>query len=373
METKVLTVDPASAGTTAIQAALDVLDRGGLVAFPTETVYGLGARVDKPGAIRRLRDVKGRSGEKALTVHIGSREDASQFVPHLESLAQRLMRKGWPGPLTLVFTVEDPAQAPVMTRLNGSAASVMYYDGTIGLRCPDDPVALALLRQTPAPVVATSANVAGHAPPMMAAEVLKELDGQIDLLVDAGRTRYNRPSTIVRVRGRSFEVLREGVLDKRIIEHMATLRFLFVCSGNTCRSPMAAAFARKMLADRLGCEVKDLGRWGIVVESAGASAGFGPASPFAVEVMARRNIDLSSHAASPLRAEVLQQADYVFVMTEAHRDRVMEMAPSTADRVHTLLDRADIQDPMGGSVDDYEACAERIVSGLEFRLKEIVL
>ena len=130
--------------------------------------------------MERLRSVKSREPTKAFTVHIASREDAPRFVPEFGGLAARFGRKAWPGPLTLVVSVDDPSSAPVMAGRNGKAAEAMYYNNTIGLRCPDDGVAQRLLRAVDAPIVAASANLAGHPPPWTAADVLRDLNGMLD-------------------------------------------------------------------------------------------------------------------------------------------------------------------------------------------------
>ncbi|MEK6677526.1 MAG: Sua5/YciO/YrdC/YwlC family protein, partial [Planctomycetota bacterium] len=234
-------------------------------------------------------------------------------------------------------------------------------------------IAEAVLRGVSVPVIASSANRAGAAPPQTGVEAKRNLDGQVDLLIDAGHTRFAKASTIVRVTNRSYEVLREGVLDARIIERMAILRILFVCTGNTCRSPMAAGLARKMLAGRIGCAVVDLPVRGVLVESAGTSGGVGRASTEAVAAMERRGVDLSDHSSSSLKVEMLQQSDYVFAMTRSHRETALAMVPSAADRIHLLIDEEDIQDPMGSSIQEYDVCAEKIAKGLEKRMREITL
>jgi len=373
MSTQVIKSDPQGASADAIREASEVLRRGGLVAFPTETVYGLGARADHAGAMERLRAVKSREPTQAFTVHIASREDAPRFVPGFGGLAARLGRKAWPGPLTLVLTVDDPSSAPVMAGRNGKVAEAMYYNNTIGLRCPDDSVAHGLLRAVDAPVVAASANLAGQAPPRTASEVLRGLDGKIDLLIDTGLTKFAKASTIVRVTQTSYEVVREGVYDAGIVERLSTIRVLFVCTGNTCRSPMAAGMAAQILAERLGCRPAELRTRGVVVQSTGTSGGRGGASAHALEVMAKRGIDLSDHVSTALSAEVVQQADYVFAMTQGHRETILRLAPSAEPKVSLLLDGEDVRDPMGGEVEEYERCTQTIERGLRARLQEVIV
>ncbi len=373
MATEVVRVDPGKGNESAIRNAAKVLAEGGLVAFPTETVYGLGACVNRSDALARLRNVKTRPPDKAFTVHIGSRDHAREFVPELTGLAQRLIRKAWPGPLTLILDAEDPTAASVTAKLDRSASAALFYDKTIGLRCPDDRVAEALLRAVPVPVVATSANRAGKASPRTADDVLNDLDGQIDLLIDAGPTRYSKPSTIVRVQARSFRVVREGVYDARTIDRLSMLRLLFVCTGNTCRSPMAAVLAERLLAERLGCEMADLASHRVAVSSAGTAGGYGGASANAVKVISRRGLDISGHLSTALAIEHLQQADHIYVMTRVHRQRILAMLPAAEQRVALLLGDQDVRDPVGGAESDYEQCARLIDEGIRVRLQEVML
>jgi len=372
--TEVLRIEPGTDESEAVRAASEVLRRGGLAAFPTETVYGIAARADDPTAMARLRAVKDRGADRAFTVHIGQPEQAASFVPDLSGLAARFCRKSWPGPLTLIVRVGNPSAAPIMARLNGSAAGAMYHKNTVGLRCPDHSVARAMLDAVGAPVVAASANLAGEAPPWTGSDVLRDLGGRIDLLIDAGRTKYAKPSTIVRVSDDRYEVVREGVYDARIVGQLATVGILFVCTGNTCRSPMAAALASGILAERLGCRPDELEpRFGVVVASAGTSGGFGGAAEHARTVLRARGHDLSAHQSRALTPELIRQADHIFAMTRAHREAILAVAPSAAERVRLLIEHEDVQDPIGGTQQEYESCAQRIEAALRARLQEISL
>ncbi len=356
-----------------IREAAQCLRGGGLVVFPTETVYGVAADAMHAEGLARLREVKQRSEEKPFTVHLGSRAEADRFVPDMPAIGRRLIRKAWPGPLTLIFDVPDPTRAEVIRESSPDHVAAMYREGTIGLRCPDDAVSAELLSQVGSPVVAASANPAGAPPPNEASEAMESLNGKVDIVLDAGRTRYSQASTIVRILPEGLDVVREGVLDERTLQRMNRVHILLVCTGNTCRSPMAEGILKKLLADRLGTTPDKLADQAVHVESAGTSAMAGlPASAEGVEVLRGRGIDISEHRSRPATLELLRRADYIFTLTAAHREQILLDDPSLEDRC-SLLDARDIADPIGGDASVYAQCADQIENALRKRLEEIHL
>ncbi len=180
-----------------IAQAAQVLRGGGLVAFPTETVYGLGADAANPAAIERLNRVKGRPPDKPYSLHIHAPDQVRAFVASVPPLAATLMERFWPGPLTIVM---PDAQGK-----------------TVGFRLPDHPIARAFLKACGVPVAAPSANRSGSPPPTDANEVLAALDGSVDCILDGGPTRLGRESTVVEVRDGRAEIRREGAIPPEAI------------------------------------------------------------------------------------------------------------------------------------------------------------
>ncbi len=354
-----------------LKAACEAFRRGGLVVFPTETVYGVGARADIPAAVARLRRVKQRADEQPFTVHIGRRDDVDRFVPKVSAMARRLIRRGWPGPITILFPVDAIADAPIVKELGRGVARALYHEGLVGLRCPDDDRARDLLNEAGGPVVAASANVGGQPAPRNVAEALRTLEGKVDVVLDGGPTRLSVPSTIVQFNGTGYRVLRPGVYDETSLRRLTALNILLVCTGNTCRSPMAAAMCGQLLAERVGGQADALAALGVTVRSCGVfAAGGASASAEAVEVMQRRGLDLSGHRSQLLSAELVNQADHIFVMTQSHWDSVVRTVPSAKDRCRLLCD-GEVDDPMGGSTERYAQCAAQLEAGLRERLKEV--
>lgn len=193
MHTEILPVDASSA----ITSALEILYSGGLVAFPTDTVYGLGALAFDGKAVESIYTAKERPVEKAIPVLIGDRKDLSQVAEEIPLFAARLIARFWPGPLT-VLVPKKPALPEVVSA-----------NPAVGVRVPDHEVARALLRLS-GPLAVTSANRSSQPSPTTAQEVLQQLGGRIALILDGGKTPGGIPSTLVDCTGTELQILREG-------------------------------------------------------------------------------------------------------------------------------------------------------------------
>ncbi|NWG11654.1 threonylcarbamoyl-AMP synthase [Candidatus Bathyarchaeota archaeon] len=197
--TQLLKVDSQNPEREKIRLAADLIRRGDLVAFPTETVYGLGADALNPKAVLALFEAKKRPLDNPPIVHVGNVSDVYRLVVEILPKAETLMKKFWPGPLTLIFERSETVPDVTVAGLD-----------TVAIRIPKHNVALALLRESHCPIAAPSANIAGKPSPTMAKHVLEDLNGRIDAVLDAGPTSIGVESTVLDLTVKPPQILRPG-------------------------------------------------------------------------------------------------------------------------------------------------------------------
>lgn len=207
MKTDVLTLDPVSPDPALVARAAAVIRAGGLVAFPTETVYGLGANALDPAAVGRVFAAKGRPATNPVIVHVADTADVARVAADWPATAAALAERYWPGPLTLVL----PRQAVVPDIVTAGGP-------TVAVRCPAHPVARALIRAAGVPVAAPSANRSTELSPTLSEHVVKGLVGRIDLILDAGPCPGGIESTVLDVTGNQVRVLRPGLVTVPMLE-----------------------------------------------------------------------------------------------------------------------------------------------------------
>ncbi len=212
MKCRVINVDSKTPQPEAIREACDVLGRGGLAAFPTDTLYALGASALDSSAIERVLIVKGRHHGKPLSVLVGSLEAAAAMTAAFPEEVRGLMQAFWPGALTVV--VKASSRVPALL----TAAT-----GTLGLRMPGGAVAQALLAAFGRPIIGTSANRAGGPDPADAKSVQKAIGGQIDLVLDGGRVSLGVPSTVIDCSITPARILREGGIPRQKLQERIRL------------------------------------------------------------------------------------------------------------------------------------------------------
>src|SRR5262245_26285240 len=280
----------------------EALRQGQLCVLPTETVYGLALLPDHAQALKRAAALKGRGADKQYTWHVAAAADVGALAAVDDARVQRLVHRYWPGPLTLVL----PARG-------GGAAGAL-----IGVRVPAHAFTQALLAHT-GPLWLTSVNRAGEQPLVDAEAIERAFGRELACIVDDGPSPLGTASTVVRCAGPRLDVLREGILSAAEVLQTAAAQVLFVCTGNTCRSPMAEAIARTRFAAALAVPPAELPARGLSFGSVGTGTlDDMPASDGSVQALREIGIDLDAHRSRAASRELLQRADRVYCMGHSH-------------------------------------------------------
>jgi protein-tyrosine phosphatase len=352
-----------------VHRGAELIRAGGVAVLPTETVYGAAGLLNHEGARKRLTALRGGDADRPFTVHLAQPEDAFSYLGEIGDFGRRLVRKLWPGPVALVFDVPAKRRVEVAGSL-GVGEGALYDEKGITLRCPEHVVAMDVLNAVAGPVVLTATRADPSAPWSDEGHA-ESLGDNVDLIFDAGPTKYSKPSTILKVSHDRYEIVRQGVYDERIIDRLMRTTILFVCSGNTCRSPMAEAIARHWLAQKLSVTEPELEKQGISVVSAGSYALPGArAAPQAIAAVKALGADLSQHRSRPLTVELIHQADVIYTMSRNHAQQVVALVPSASQKVAPLDPKGDIEDPIGGDIALYQGLAGQFAELIEVRLQE---
>lgn len=202
MQTQIIKIDPEKIDNEKINQSASILREGRLVAFPTETVYGLGAIATDPNAAKKIYAAKGRPSDNPLIVHIATPEDAEKYA-YTSPLYYKLANAFMPGPLTVIMEKKSSVPSEVTGGLN-----------TVALRCPSHPIAKAIIEATGIGIAAPSANLSGSPSPTESHHVIADLSGRVDAIIDGGSAEIGLESTIVKIDGNSLTLLRPGAITR---------------------------------------------------------------------------------------------------------------------------------------------------------------
>ena len=354
MKTEIIEVHPEYPDAGKIAYCARIIRQGGLVLFPTETVYGIAADFTNPVAMQRLRDVKNRPEQKTFSILISQKGLISNYTTNRDPVLYKLIDAFWPGPLTIVVPSKEEGK-------------------TVGVRMPDHIIALKLVQESQCTVAAPSANISGNEAPVSCQESLEDLGGLVEAAIDGGRAEIGKSSTVVDLCSGAPTIAREGVITQADIDRVAKKKtILFVCTGNSCRSVMADYFLKSMLSGRSDIEVLSAGT-GVFIQST--------ASAETISVLKEDGIDATDHVSQPINSILLKKSDLIFVMTRGHRAQVLERVPEVEKRVYLLKEFAnippsfqgdlDIPDPIGRSRQDYKECLNMISEAIN-KIVELV-
>jgi len=207
METIIRTIDYDNMDLEIIKQAAKIIKDGGIVAFPTETVYGLGANALNEKSVEKIYNAKGRPSDNPLIVHISSNKELYSLVESVKLKAQMLMDLFWPGPLTLIFPKSNLIPDTITAGLS-----------TVAIRMPDNKIARELIKYSGVPIAAPSANISGRPSPTNASHVIKDLNGKVDMILDGGEVKVGLESTVLDVTGDIPTILRPGGITREMLE-----------------------------------------------------------------------------------------------------------------------------------------------------------
>ena len=354
-----------------VHQAVECLAQGGVIGLATECTHALATSALQREGLARLRSLCGTSSAQPLTLLVKGEEESIDWVPGIPQVARRLARRLWPGPLVLVF----PSRLTdgLFGCLAPEIQTLIAPAGGLALGCSADPFLRAVIDLMPSPLVLGSADALDQ-PAATHADQLRGLSG-LDMVIDSGPAQSRGPFTHVRIDDEQWSVEREGVIDFRTLRQMSGLIILFICTGNTCRSPMAEAIGKILLARRLGCPIEELEARGYVVLSAGMAAmGGAPAATHAVDVVRAMGGSLESHRSRRVTLDLIRQADCIFAMTGDHLDALLDAVPDAQPQTFLLdPEGGDLPDPIGSDQHHYRQTAQIIEQMLEERFKQMGL
>jgi len=341
-----------------------VLRQGQLVVMPTDAGLELAASALQGEAVRALAALEGRID--APTLALSQPAEIWDWLPYLRGAGYRLARHFWPGPLTLL--ARAGLSQGLWPRLPRLTQDILVTSAGMPFRVP------RLACELPWP--------AGEAGPIVVAPIAASASelatmpwvDQVGLVVTSAAPEPPRVPSWVELQESSWRLVKTGAITQDEIQETAPCRILFVCTGNTCRSPLAAALCRKLLADRIGCAQPELPGRGFLVQSAGLAAILGAeATPEVVAIAAEQGADLGDHRSQALGLEMLAWADHLLTMTQGHLRLLESLELDVGPRPRLLSPRGDdVDDPLGGGPEVYQACADQLLACLRERLPEFL-
>ncbi len=336
---KKIFIDPSNVNQSLVKEAADKLSQGGIVALPTETVYGLAVQADNQDSLDKLSQLKKRPKDKPFSLALASIDEVFRnyfcvFAPFV----YRIIEKFWPGPLTLIYYTKD--------------------DKKVGVRVPSHAVISQILQNLGTAVYLPSANLSGEREAVTAKEVEDVFDDKVDLIVDSGPCAFSKSSTVLDLTAKPFKVLREGVIPTvDIAKIFVRKRVVFVCTGNSCRSPMAQYLLEKYLGES---KLYFYDRYEIISRGTSAFEGSKISAEVADILKDKEGIKIGDFSAKTLDRKTVLSSDLIFTMEDRQVDYILRSVPTAIGRVFNLKkflpsdQEQDIPDPIGQSKAVYE-------------------
>lgn len=373
-------INPKKPGKKAIKKAIEVLGNGGIIVYPTDTLYGLGIDVTNEKAVHKLFLLKQRDLRSPVSLMVNSLDKIEELVGILPIALYSHLKKILPGKVTALIRNTEQVSLPVFEYLEKGK----NLNENIGFRIPDHPVCHALTTGFDNPISTTSANISGKSNIFSIKDVIAQFGNKLDLILDAGEIEQSKGSTIIDFTKDPYLIVRQGDISvsqlEKLLPDMAwrikrdKYTITFVCSGNICRSPMAEGILKQILSKT------KYKKW-IKVRSAGTlMIPVSDAHEFAIDVMNEKKIDISQHRSSAISSQIMAESDVVIAMAYNHYKFLRERFPAHKDKVVLIkqwqrenrLSNPSIADPIGHDIEFFNVTYTEIYREIKRILPHIL-
>jgi protein-tyrosine-phosphatase/tRNA A37 threonylcarbamoyladenosine synthetase subunit TsaC/SUA5/YrdC len=340
-----------------VHLAVQALAEGHIVALPSSSSYLLVASGLRPQAVEQLRQVSKDRKNVGVSLMVRSADETLDYFPDVPPAARRLAKKAWPGPIML--SLKDSHQSSLLRCLDRSIGLAMH-DGSDRIRVwqPRHEVLDPICKLSSGPLICVLATpVRGTI-----ADCIQNVKiNQSVLAVDAGAVDTPGEPTVVEIDGNVGRIVHHGIVNADELRAISQWTVLFVCTGNTCRSPMAQAMMQRKITERFP-DTLTSGSASVIALSAGVSAfGGDPASHGASAAIKNYGASLDQHQSTQLNSELVDRADLILAMGSRHRQVIVSQWPSVSHKVHLISpDGGEISDPFGGPLEVYLKCAQQL-------------